>query len=64
MILCVQRVYMKLKEAQEQWLQLKMNFLLGTNMKNCYLTGEFNLWWGESDRWNFSRWRDKQIYSL
>ena len=64
MILCVQRVYMKLKEAQEQWLQLKMNFLLGTNMKNCYLTGEFNLWGGESDRWNFSRWRDKQIYSL
>ena len=26
--------------------------------------GEFNLWWGESYRWNFSRWRDKQIYSL
>ena len=64
MTLCVQRVYMKFKKVQEQWLQLKMKFLLDTNMKNCYLTGEFNLWWEESYRWKFSRWRDKHIYSL
>ena len=46
---------MKLKKVQEQWLQLRMKFLLVTKMKNCYLTGEFNLLWGESYRWNFSR---------
>ena len=46
MTLCVQRVYMKFKKVQKQWLQLKMKFLLGTNMTNCYLVGEVNLWWG------------------
>ena len=51
-----------LKKVQEQWLQLKKKFLLGPNMKNCYLVGEINLWWGESSRQNFSRWRDKQIF--
>ena len=41
MTLYVERVYMKLKKkVQEQWLQLKKKFLLGTNMKNCYLVGK------------------------
>ena len=40
MNLRVQSVYMKLKRVQEQRLQLKMKFLLGTNMKNCYLAGK------------------------
>ena len=32
--LCVQRVYeVKIKMVQEQWLQLKMKFLLGFNME-------------------------------
>ena len=41
-----------------------MKFLLGINMKNRYLMGEINLWWGESSRRNFSRQRDEQIFGL
>ena len=39
---------MKLKRVQEQRLQLKMKFLLGTNMKMCYLTGEIKTFCGGS----------------
>ena len=31
------------KMVHEQWLQLKMKFLLG--LENCYLLGGINLWW-------------------
>ena len=48
MTLCVQSVYMKLKRVQEQRLQLKMKFLLGTNMKNCYLAGKIKTFCGGS----------------
>ena len=34
--------------VQEQWLQLKMMFLLGYNIKIVIEFGEINLWWGRN----------------
>ena len=39
---------MKLKKVQEQLLQLKIKFLLGTNMKSCCLVGEIKTFGGGS----------------
>ena len=36
----------KTKMEQEQWLQLKMLFLLGYNLKVVIQLGEINFWWG------------------
>ena len=42
----------RIKVVQEQWLHLKMKFLLGYNMKII-------IWWGY-----FSRWREQAISQL
>ena len=55
---CVYKKYeIKTKIVQEQWLQLKMKFLLGYNMKIVIYWGRINLWWED-----FSRWGNEQIF--
>ena len=50
---CEHKEYeVKIKVVQEQWLHLKMKFLLGYNMKII-------IWWGY-----FSRWREWPIFQL
>ena len=50
----------EIKKIQEQWLQLKMNFLSGCNMKKILFSegawtfGGLKIWLGESTGGNFS----------
>ena len=46
----------KIKMVQEQWLQLKMNFLLDYNMKIVMQLWELTFGGMESNGRNFSRW--------
>ena len=47
---CVYKEYEgKIKMVQEKWLQLKMKFLLGCNLKIVIYLGGMNLWW----EWKF-----------
>ena len=54
---CLYKKYeVKTKMVQEQWLQLKMNFLLDYNMKIVMQLGELTFGGMESNGRNFSRW--------
>ena len=59
---CVSKVYeIKTKREQEHWLQLKMWFLLGYNLKSVLFVGEggIKIWWG---RGIFLGVGDKKIF--
>ena len=46
---CEKMYEVKIKMLQEQWLQLKVEPLVGYDMKNIILWDGINLWWeGES----------------
>ena len=46
---CVSKEHdIKTKMEQEQWIQLKMLYLLGYNLKIVIWWGGINIWWGES----------------
>ena len=60
---CVSQEYeIKTKIIQEQWLQLKITFLFGSNLKFFYLVGELTFGGGSLMEEDFSRWGDEQIF--